>query len=565
MCTLWADSLTEIITEMVSGLNPTSRPSNHQVRRRGFIAAGLATAGAALIAPKAPAAPWRPSLPHIDLSPPPVNPTTQSLMAIPGGRVGEAVGALDGVIERVLAATEVPGLAASVVHRGKLVYAKGFGVRSVRTGAPVNATTVFRLASVSKSLSATILAGLVGRGRVDWTDPIVKHLPWFTLADPYVTRHVTIGDMFSHVSGLPDHAGDLLEDLGYNRRYILRALRLEPLAAFRDTYAYTNFGLTAGAEAAAAAANSDWATIAQSILFRPLAMTASSYRHSDFVRKSNRAEMHVRVNGKWEQRYSRNADPEAPAGGLSSNVVDLAKWMVVKLAGGRFGQRRVIASGPLLQSAVPRAVSSLPASLAGRAGFYGFGTNVSTDYSGRVRLSHSGAFNQGASTSYVLLPDQQLGIVVLTNGMPIGVPEAVAAYFMDLVIGGAIENDWLALYQLITAASYVNPSKLSGKTRPKHPRPARPAAFYVGRYANRYYGPITVTARGSSLHVLIGPRPTDYPLKHWNGDEFAFFPVGENALGISAATFRSAPGSRRASSLRLEYYDADGLGTFTRR
>ena len=247
-------------------------------------------------------------------------------------RVASAVGALDGIIEEVLLATGVPGLAASVVHRGDLLYAKGFGVRNVRTGVPVDAKTVFHLASVSKSLSSTVVAGIVGRTLIKWADPIVKHLPTFALSDRYVTQNVSFGDMFSHSSGLPDHAGDLLEDLGYKRAYILHALRLEKLDPFRSTYAYTNFGVTAAAVSAAAAAGSDWATIADKILFHPLGMAASSYRYSDFVKQSNRAAMRVRVNGKWHQRYTRNADPEAPAGGVSSNVIDLARWMALKLA-----------------------------------------------------------------------------------------------------------------------------------------------------------------------------------------------------------------------------------------
>jgi CubicO group peptidase (beta-lactamase class C family) len=297
----------------------------------------------------------------------------------------------------VLSATGVPGLAASLVHRGEMLYARGFGVRDVRTGVPVDARTVFHLASVSKSLSSTVVAGLVGRRQVGWSDPVVKHLPMFALSDPYVTRHVTIADMFSHVSGLPDHAGDLLEDLGYDRAYILHALRLEKLKPFRDTYAYTNFGLTAGALAAARAAGSDWATIADRILFGPLAMSASTFRYADFVRRSNRAAMHVRVRGRWRQKYSRNADPEAPAGGASSNVVDLAKWMALKLADGRWKGRQVISSSALLAAATPRVATSEPASAASRTGFYGFGTNVNTDYSGRTRLSHSGAFSRDSS------------------------------------------------------------------------------------------------------------------------------------------------------------------------
>jgi CubicO group peptidase (beta-lactamase class C family) len=535
-----------------------------RIGRRGFIGAGLATAGAAVMAPRSIAATPHLMPPQIDLSPPAADPNTQSLVSIPKHRVAGAVGALDEIIREVLSSTGVPGLAASVVQGGDLLYAKGFGVRDIRTGVPVDARTVFHLASVSKSLSSTIVAGIVGRRLIQWSDPIVKHLPKFALSDPYVTRNVSYGDMFSHSSGLPDYAGDLLEELGYKQPHILHAIRLEKLNPFRSTYAYTNFGLTAAAVSAAAAAGSDWATIANKLLFQPLGMGATSYRYSDFARRSNRAAMHVRINGKWFQKYTRNADPEAPAGGASSNVIDLAKWMVLKLSDGRANGRSVIGSDAMLEANTPRSVPSPPATPATRAGFYGFGTDIGYDYSGRTRLSHSGAFAQGAATNYLMLPDQKLGIMVLTNGMPIGAAEAVGQYFMDLVIGGVIENDWLGLYQQAFAALYVNPSKLNGRTPPAHPKPAHPAGFYVGKYANDYYGPIEVVARGSRLHVLIEPKPIDYPLKHWNGNLFAFFPVGESALGISAATFTAAAGGRHARSLILEYYDTTGLGTFTR-
>jgi CubicO group peptidase (beta-lactamase class C family) len=507
----------------------------------------------------------------LDLHPSAVDPTTQSLVPVPAGRVAGAVGFLDDIIGQVLAATGVPGLAASVVHQGQVLYAKGFGVRDIGTGAPVDTKTVFHLASLSKSLSSTVVAGLVGRHAVQWADPVVSHLRDFALSVPYVTDNVSYGDMFSHSSGLPDHAGDLLEDLGYDQQYILHALRLLRLDPFRSSYAYTNFGLTAAGVSAAAAAGMDWASAGDSVLFGPLGMSATSYRYSDFAAQADRAAMHVRIDGKWYQKYTRDADPEAPAGGASSNVLDLAQWMMLKLANGSWQGRTVIDPAALLEANTPRSVSGPPGTSGSRTGFYGFGTNVGNDYSGRVRLSHSGAFNQGAATSYILLPDQQLGIMVLTNGMPIGVPESVTEYFMDLVIGGQIENDWLALYEPVFAALYVNPSELAGKTPPPHPTPTQPDSFYTGTYHSDFYGTITVAARDGALHVLMPPRPTDYPLGHWDGNLFALFPVGENALGITAATFAPGQDNDRAATLTLEYYnnfqypDGTGIGIFTRQ
>jgi CubicO group peptidase (beta-lactamase class C family) len=567
--------------EQSMGPAAAARGESSPVRlgRRTLLGAGLGAAGVTLAGCAALAAePYvsgvrssSGSPAQLNLHPPAVNPTTQSLISIPAGRVANAVRSLDEIIEQLLAATGVPGLAASVVHNGDVLYAKGFGVRDVDTGISVDAKTVFHLASVSKSLSATVVAGLVGRKVVQWADPVVSHLPCFELSVPYVTANASYGDLFSHRSGLPGHAGDLLEDLGYDQDHVLHALRLLRLSPFRSTYAYTNFGLTAAAVSAAAAAGMDWASAGDSVLFRPLGMSATSFRYSDFLANADRAAMHVRVNGKWYQKYTRNADPEAPAGGASSNVLDLAKWMILKLADGTWRGKPVINPAALLVADAPESVSAPPATPGSRAGFYGFGSNVGYDYSSRVRLSHSGGFNQGAATCYFLLPDEQLGIAVLTNGMPIGVPEAISGYFMDLVVAGKVANDWFALYEQAFAPLYVNPSELAGKKPPPRPRAARPDCFYTGTYHSDFYGTITVIARGGALHVLMPPKPTDYPLEHWDGNLFALFPVGENALGISAATFAPNQNNDRAATLTLEYYnnftypDGTGIGVFTRQ
>ena len=505
-------------------------------------------------------APADPVLPAAALPPDAV-----SLVPIPPQRIPAAVAKLDMIIDGVLSKTGVPGLAAAVVHDGKLVYAKGFGVRDVNKPARVDPGTVFHLASVSKPLSSTVVAGAVGKGVVKWTNPIVPHLPSFALADPYVTAHVTYADLFSHVSGLPDHAGDLLEDLGYDQAYILSRLRLEPLDPFRAEYAYTNFGLTAAAEAAAAAAGRSWPDLADDILFGPVGMPASSFRYSDFLKEADRAAMHVREGERWVQKYTRDADPEAPAGGASSNVLDLANWLILQLAGGAWNGNQVIGGDALSQTHLPHALSSLPSTPISRSGFYGFGMNVGYDYAGRLRLSHSGGFNQGAATSFALLPSASLGIVVLTNGMPIGVPESVIAYFLDYVEAGSVQEDWLTGYeQVVFAPMYVNPSVLAGQKPPQHPVPAEPDSFYTGTYDNSYYGPIRVVSEGTSLHLLIGPGPDDYILQHWSGNLFAFYPAGENALGITAATFNADASNTRAKSVTLEYYNTTGLGRFTR-
>jgi CubicO group peptidase (beta-lactamase class C family) len=544
----------------------TSQTRSNPIRRRGFIGAGLATTAAALLAPVAAGA--RRADSELATTPPGrdrPSPDVQTLVSIPPSRFPAAVGKLDAIIKNAMRRTGVPGVAAAVVHRDKLLYARGFGVRDLRTGQPVTANTVFQLASVSKPLAATVVAGAVGRKHVSWDELVIRHLPGFALRDPYVTAHVTIADLFSHRSGLPNHAGDLLEDLGYGREYVLDALRLEPLAPFRAQWQYTNFGLTAAAESAARAAGTGWAGLADQVLFGPLAMRNSSFRYSDFARRANRAALHVRIDGRWEQRYQRDADPQAPAGGASSNVLDMARWLRLLLADGRWRGGSLIDTDAFGEMRLPRVMSGHPSTPAARSGFYGYGTNVGYDYSGRLRLGHSGGFAQGTATVYSALPLEQLGIVVLTNGMPIGVPEAIAATFFDLVVAGAPEQDWLAFLEQRFAGMYVNHSSLAGRTRPRPARPARPDAFYVGHYDNDYYGTIQIQSRAGKLHLLIGPHPNDYPLEHWDGNVFGFFPTGENALGITAATFEPDPSGRHATRVTLEFYDENGLGVFEAR
>jgi CubicO group peptidase (beta-lactamase class C family) len=495
-----------------------------------------------------------------------VAPDLQSLVPINPQLIAAAVAQLDEIIGHAMSQTGVPGLAAAVVHDGELLYVKGFGVRDISTGAPVDpeGATVFQLASVSKPLSATVVARAVGRGVVEWTDLVLGHLPSFALADPYVTEHLTLADLFCHRSGLPDHAGDLLEDLGYDQDRILDRLRLEPLAPFRANWHYTNLGLTAAAVAAAAAARQPWADLADDMLFGPVGMLASSFRYSDFRKRDDRAAMHVREGTQWVQKYTRDADPEAPAGGASSNVRDLAKWLMLQLAGGAWKGEPLIDAGALGQTWLPWARSGMPSTPSARSSFYGLGTGVSYDYAGRLRISHSGGFSQGAATAFTLLPSASLGIVVLTNAMPIGVPEAVVNYFLDHVYAGRQQQSWLTLYGERFAEMYVNHSELAGKKPPANPVPPHPDPFYTGTYGNPYYGPIQITADRGSLHLLIGRGPNDYPLQHWSEDLFAFFPTGENALGITAATFNAGPGGTLAQSVTLEYYNATGLGTFGR-
>jgi CubicO group peptidase (beta-lactamase class C family) len=479
-------------------------------------------------------------------------------MPLPPNAVDNAVAKLDGIADDLMKKSGIPGMAVAVVHGGKTLYGKGFGVKDVRTGEKVDADTVFQLASLSKPLGATVVAHQVGKGAIGWDTTLVSKLPWFALHDPVATQMVTIGDMYSHRSGLPDHAGDLLEDLGYDRRYVLERLRQLPLGPFRTSYDYTNFGVTAAAEAVAVGAGQSWEDLSEQVLYRPLGMTSTSSRFADYEARPDRAVGHIHFEGRYEPLYTRNADAQAPAGGISSSVNDMTHWLTMMLADGSYNGGQIVDPKALLPAVTPQTVSSRATEPAMRSGFYGYGFNVSSTSAARMSLSHSGAFELGAGTNFVILPSADVAIIVLTNATPSGVPEALTAEFADLVQFGEVREDWYKLYHDIFVDMEKPLGSLVGQHPPDHPAPARPLDAYLGTYNNSYWGPARITERDGRLQLSLGPRDT-LSLTHRDGDVFAFSPVSENAPPgtISKATFAG-------NNLTLEYYDEDKLGTFFR-
>ena len=470
---------------------------------------------------------------------------------IPSAQIDAAVGGLDQLVTDVMQRSGVPGMSVAVVRGGQIVYAKGFGVRELGKDAAVDADTVFQLASVSKSVGSTCVSAAVTNGLVSWSDPVVKYLPDFRLSDPEITGRVTIADLYAHRSGLPYQAGDDLEAFGFDRAGVLARLGQFELEPFRITYRYSNFGMTTGGEAVAAAAKRPWEQLCAERLYAPLGMTSSSSSYADFLSRENRATLHFRTAEKtFEPLYTRNADAQSPAGGVSSSANDMARWLLMNLADGKAGDQPVIDPDVLRESHTAQiATGPLPSSES-RSRFYGYGFNVENTSTGHVRLGHSGAFYVGAGTAFGLLPAADVGIVALTNGSPVGAAEAVTTGFTDLVRTGAQERDWLDFFGPIFGAIFVNQSKVAAPP-PTDAAPARPLEAYVGRYTSPYAGDIAVTRDGDRLTLTIGPKQLSAPLTHYDGDTFSWLAPGGNGEPVSAVTFSGGTGTAQSVDIEL--------------
>jgi len=480
-------------------------------------------------------------------------------------QVDKAIRDVEKLAQKEIQENALPGLAMAVVFQDKMVYAKGFGVRDVNTKAPVDADTVFQLASVSKSIGSTVVAELVSEGKITWDSKLSTLDPAFAMFDPWVTREITIRDMYAHRSGLPEHAGDLLEDLEFTRAEILHRLRYQhPESSFRSHYAYTNFGMTEGGIAAAKAYGLEWEQASEQKLYRPLGMTSTSSRYADFVARPNKALGHVLVDGKWMQKFKRDPDTESPAGGVSSSVSDLAKWMRLQLANGKFGGKQIVNEKALAETHHPHMLTGF-SPFTGLPSFYGLGWNISYDQEGRLRLNHSGAFALGAATHVNLVPAEQLGIVVLTNAYPVGIAEALGTTFLDIALYGKPTQDWLVIFKQL----FSNPAAIGTvlgfdySKSPAAPTPALKNDAYIGRYANDFFGDISIIEKDGGLAIVQGPKKRTFAMKHYNRDTLTYETEGENAVGRSGITF-TIGADGKATQVLVENLNVRGEGAFKR-
>jgi CubicO group peptidase (beta-lactamase class C family) len=467
---------------------------------------------------------------------------------------------LESYVQQAMAKTGVPGVAVAIVYRDKVVYLKGFGVRKAGEGALVDPDTVFQLASVSKPIASTIIASLVGTGEIGWDQPIVTLDPGFKLSDPNVTAQVTIRDFLCHRSGLPTMSGDTLEDLGFSRPEILYKMRLLPLTGqFRKTYAYSNFGFTEAGIAASKAVHQTWEDLADQRLFKPLGMTSTSYRNSEYEDSPDKAAIHVIIDGKPIPRYKRYPDAEAPAGSAHSSVRDLAEWLRLQLANGQYNGEQIVAADALNETHSPQIQTGTnpPA-------FYGLGWNVNYQPDGKLILGHSGAFFIGTNTAVRLSPSDQLAIAVLTNAQPTGLPEAVTLTFFDLYMHGKPSQEWLTIagdyYKALIESDNNAVPDYSKLTPPSSPAPGQALSAYVGTYRNAYYGTIDIFEQNNALWLRLPAQGALYTLSHWDGDTFTYRFEAEQGIGTRAVAFNLSG----TPQVTIDNLTLEGDGTFKR-
>ncbi len=361
--------------------------------------------------------------------------------------------ALDRVVERTMETFSVPGIAVGIIKDGKLVLAKGYGVREAGKPAPVDADTLFGIASNTKAFTAASLAILAEEGKLGWDDRVVDHLPRFQLADPYVTREFTIRDLLTHRSGLGLGAGDLMiwPSTDFTREEIIARLKfLPPVTSFRSQFAYDNLLYMVAGEVVAAASGKSWEDFVEERILDRLDMAPCAVVHSRIEPGFNNiAVPHVPVGGNLEVVKPDAIEAIAAAGAIRCNINGMAKWLIVQLAGGKMADGTVLFGADQHKEMwSPQTLEpvSEEAYALNRTHFqaYGLGWQLD-DFHGYKRVSHTGGLL--GMVSYVnLVPELDLGVIVLTNQQSGAAMTAISQHVLTSYMGTG-ERDWVGYYR----------------------------------------------------------------------------------------------------------------------
>lgn len=451
--------------------------------------------------------------------------------SLPAAAQGVPPADLDAYVQRAMSAFEVPGVSLAIVKDGKVLVAKGYGVRKLGDPAPVDARTLFGIASNTKAFTATALGILVDEGRIRWDAPVIDYVPWFQMSDPYVTREMTVRDLLVHRSGLGLGAGDLLwwPASTYNRREIAMRLRYIPLVtSFRSAYAYDNVLYGVAGEVIEAVSGQTWETFVATRILARVGMSGSNVRHSDATKAGNIATPHAAVDGKVRAIAPFDSDNTNPAGGINSNAEDMAKWMLVQL-----GEGKLADGSALIKPATARELTTIvtpipigpgaPELAAVRPNFSGYALGFGIrDYRGHKLVTHTGGL-PGYVSKVAMIPDAQLGVAILTNQESTNAFDAIANRVLDAFLGAA-STDWIAAYQAIDkrqASATARATQSATGARDASSKPSLPLEKYAGQYADAWYGGMTIAAGSPGLTISFDHTPLlKGTLEHWQHDTF---------------------------------------------
>lgn len=432
---------------------------------------------------------------------------------------------IDAYIAKTMSEWQIPGLSIAVVKNDKIIYAKGYGVRENGKAEKVDEQTLFPIGSITKSFTSAGIALLVDEKKMAWDDAATKYLPDFQLYDQSLTGQVTIRDLLAHRTGLPRANGTLLGP--YNRAETLRRMRfLKPVSGLRANFTYNNQMYLAAGAALEKASGASWDEFVKQKFFAPLKMTVSNLSIDALRSEKNAAAPHAVIGGKIRILPFDDKDSIAPAGAVNSSAVEMANWARLFLANGKFEGKQILSPSAVRimhgqQTIIP--VGALSQQLFPSTHFQGYGLGwFVRDYRGRKVVEHGGN-TDGMTAQIGLLPEENLGVVILSNANNSPAPQAMMYRVFDLFLGDADKQiDLSAEYLRMTLEAKTQQAaqeKEFAAKRQSNLAPTLALEAYAGNYANDLYGAAQVLYKNGRLYLKFNDA-AEGELEHWEKDTF---------------------------------------------
>lgn len=420
---------------------------------------------------------------------------------------------IDSLVNKTLKTFQVPGIAVAVIKDGKIVHLKGYGVRSLNSPEKVNEHTLFGVASNSKAFTAASLGLLVEEGKLNWDDKVIKYIPEFRLYNEYVTQEFTIRDLLTHRSGLGLGAGDLMifpDGNNFTVNDLLRNMQyLKPTSAFRTKYDYDNLLYIIAGEVVARVTGSSWSEFTEQRIMQPLGMTRSVASFERLIDTSNIIAAHAMVEGDLKVIDRYKLPFAAAAGGIYTSIHDLSKWLVMLLNEGKYGdnlQNRLLTESIIQEQWSPQTILPNRVNSPFNTHFtaYGLGWFLS-DVKGYKEVTHTGGL-PGMVTQVTMLPELELGIIVLTNQQSGHAFRSITNTIKQAYLSME-PKDWIAHFKQQEAKSVADAKIITDQTwkeinaKLKDKKTKINLDTYTGNFEDKWFGQIEVYKKKNKLYL----------------------------------------------------------------
>ena len=462
---------------------------------------------------------------------------------------------VDVYVERALKEWKIPGVSVCVVKDGKAVVMKGYGVREAGTNNKVDENTLFMIGSNTKAFTATALAILDAEKKLSLDDKVEKWLPDFKLYDPWVTNEVIIRDLLCHRLGFETFQGDFMffdSDLS-TAEMRERFGRLKPLYSFRSKWGYTNAAFMIAGEIIPVATGKPWAEFLKEKIFRPLEMNNTLALSKDIGSASNKASAHTVWRGELKKVPYGSIDAMAPAGTISSSINDLSKWVIMQLNNGKFEDKEIVPASAIAKTRLPHSILGNGGTMfnTGHFALYGLGWFLE-EYNGKKIVSHTGGVN-GFVTSVTLIPEEKLGIIVLTNTDANNFYEALKWELMDAYLGLPYRNysNRMLMNQKISNDQMEKMLAAKKDTINSKPKTELPLNAYTGEYLHELYGKMNIKLENGELIMRFEHHPNRYSkLEALGGNRF-LSTWNDPLYGIKVLPFTVEGGKVKSLTVRV--------------